>query len=195
MRPLPARALLWSAIGAYAVGFSALSALRHRAFNTGRFDLGNMVQAVDATAHGRVLEVTGLRGDQISRLAAHVDPILVVLAPLWRLWPSPDLLLIVQAIAVALGAIPVFRLARRRLGRDEQRALAVDEQLARRRCVGGDERRPAGERLKGLVRDHAGSLRGRPEDAERATRALDLLRQLFVLDPLNPLDVGRPIRE
>ena len=66
-----------------------------------------------------MLEVTGLRGDQISRLAAHVDPILVAFAPLWRLWPSPDLLLIVQAVAVALGALPVFRLARRRLGRDD----------------------------------------------------------------------------
>jgi len=40
------RALLWTAIGAYAAGFSALSILRQRAFSTGRFDLGNMVQAV-----------------------------------------------------------------------------------------------------------------------------------------------------
>jgi uncharacterized membrane protein len=40
------RALLWSAIAAYAAGFSALSVLRHRALQTGRFDLGNMVQAV-----------------------------------------------------------------------------------------------------------------------------------------------------
>ena len=40
------RALLWAAIAAYAGGFSALSILRHRAFNTGRYDLGNMVQTV-----------------------------------------------------------------------------------------------------------------------------------------------------
>ena len=50
---------------------------RDRALNTGRFDLGNMVQAVWATAHGHPLRITDLRGDQISRLAAHVDPILV----------------------------------------------------------------------------------------------------------------------
>ena len=112
------RFLLWAAIAAYAVGFSALSILRHRAFQTGRFDLGNMVQAVWSTTHGHPLQITGLRGDQISRLAAHFDPILVALAPLWLVWPSPDVLLVVQAAAVALGALPVFWLARKHLRSD-----------------------------------------------------------------------------
>ena len=40
-------------------------------------------------------------------------------------------------------------------GRDEQRALAVTQQLARRRRVGGDQGRAAGESLERLVRDHA----------------------------------------
>ena len=110
------RLLLWSAIAAYAAAFSALSVLRHRAFQTGRFDLGNMVQAVWSTAHGHPLRVTGLRGDGISRLAAHFDPILAAFAPLWLAWPSPDVLLVTQAIAVALGALPVFWLAGKHLG-------------------------------------------------------------------------------
>ena len=109
------RVLLASAIAAYAAGFAALSALRHEAFFTGRFDLGNMVQAVWTTAHGQPLRMTDLHGDQISRLAAHVDPILVAFAPLWWLWPSPHMLLVFQACAVALGAIPVFLLARKQL--------------------------------------------------------------------------------
>ena len=70
------RVLLAAAIAAYAAGFAALSVLRHEAYVTGRFDLGNMVQAVWSTAHGRPLQMTDLHGDQISRLAAHVDPIL-----------------------------------------------------------------------------------------------------------------------
>jgi uncharacterized membrane protein len=107
--------LLTAAIGAYAAGFAALSALRHEAFITGRFDLGNMVQAVWSTAHGDPLRMTSLRGDQISRLAAHVDPILILFAPLWWIWPSPHLLLAVQALVIALGAIPVFLLARKHL--------------------------------------------------------------------------------
>jgi uncharacterized membrane protein len=110
------RLLLWSAIAAFAAGFGTLSALRHLAFNTGRFDLGNMTQAVWSTAHGDVLEVTNLRGEQMSRLGAHFDPILAAFAPLWWLWPDPTMLVVVQAVAIALGAVPVFLLARKHLG-------------------------------------------------------------------------------
>ncbi len=107
--------LLWAAIVAYGVGFAALSVLRYDSFETGRFDLGNMVQAVWSTAHGHFLRVTNLHGEQTSRLAAHFDPIVALFAPLWLLWPSPDLLLTAQAILVALGALPVYWLARKHL--------------------------------------------------------------------------------
>ena len=109
-------------MAAYAFGFSALAVLRYRAFNTGRFDLGNMTQAVWATAHGNPLAVTNLRGDQVSRLGSHIDPILIFFAPLWWIWPSPSMLITAQAVAVALGALPVFWLARKHLG-SERAAL------------------------------------------------------------------------
>jgi uncharacterized membrane protein len=102
-------------MAAYAGGFGLLAALEHRVFETGRFDLGNMVQAVWSTAHGRPLDVTELDGDQTNRLGAHVDPLLAAFAPLWWLWPSPTMLLVVQAIVIALGALPVFWLARKHL--------------------------------------------------------------------------------
>ena len=60
--------------------------------------------------------MTDLQGEQISRLGAHFDPLVALLAPLWWLWPSPDMLLVVQAVGVALGAVPVFLLARKHLG-------------------------------------------------------------------------------
>ena len=71
-----ARWLLWPAMAAFAVGFAALSIGRQRAFSTGRFDLGNMTQAVWATAHGHFLEVTNLAGraDLSTRLALRPDP-------------------------------------------------------------------------------------------------------------------------
>jgi uncharacterized membrane protein len=116
VRLLRPRPLLWAAMAAFGAGFAALSVLRHDGFDTGRFDLGNMVQAVWSTAHGRLLEVTNVHGDQVSRLGAHVDPILVAFAPLWWLWPSPNLLLTVQALAVALGALPLFWLASKHTG-------------------------------------------------------------------------------
>jgi uncharacterized membrane protein len=110
-------------MAAFAVGFGVLAVLEHRAFETGRFDLGNMVQAVWSTAQGRPLEVTELGGDQITRLGAHVDPILVAFAPLWWVWPSPAMLLVVQAVVVPLGALPLFWLGRKHLGSDWAGAL------------------------------------------------------------------------
>jgi uncharacterized membrane protein len=118
-----ARALLWAAIASYAAGFSSLSVLRHRAFNTGRYDLGNMVQTVWNTAHGHFLQMTSGDGRQISRLAAHFDPILAAFAPLWWVWPSPELLLVAQAVVIALGALPVFWLGRKHLA-SERAGLA-----------------------------------------------------------------------
>ena len=114
--------LVGTAVSVYAAGFSALSIQRDRAFETGRFDLGNMVQAVWATAHGHPLRVTDLQGEQVSRLGAHVDPILVLFAPLWWIWPSAHMLLTAQAIAIALGALPVFWLARKHLGSEREAA-------------------------------------------------------------------------
>jgi uncharacterized membrane protein len=116
------KALLWTATAAYAVGFGALSILQYRAYNTGRFDLGNMAQAVWSSAHGHPLQITNLQGDQVSRLGSHVDPILVAFAPLWWIWPSAAMLVAAQAVAIALGALPVFWLARKHLG-SEQAAL------------------------------------------------------------------------
>src|SRR5437763_6803338 len=103
-----AKASLWTAVAGFAAGFTLLSIDRQRAFNTGRFDLGNMTQAVWATAHGHFLEVTNLAGDQTSRLGSHFDPILAALAPLWLAWPSPDMLLVLPALALALGPPPCF---------------------------------------------------------------------------------------
>ncbi len=69
-----------------------------------------------STAHGDPLRVTNLAGEQVSRLGSHSDVVLVLFAPLWWIWPSASMLLVVQATAVALGAVPVFLLARKHLG-------------------------------------------------------------------------------
>ncbi len=101
---------------AFAAAFATWSALRHRNFFSARFDLGNLTQAVWSTAHGDWFAATDAAGEQVSRLGAHVEPILLVLAPIWRMWPSPYLLLALQAVAVASAAIPAYLLARRWVG-------------------------------------------------------------------------------
>ncbi len=107
--------VVWGAMAVWAVALFARVKSDHERFRTLRFDLGNMVQAVWNTAHGRPLESTYENGDQLARLAAHVDPILVLLTPLWLVVPSPMTLAAAQIAAVAAGALPVFWLARRHL--------------------------------------------------------------------------------
>ena len=84
-------------------------------FRLAWFDLGNLVQPVWNTVHGHPLEGTDSFGEQGIRFAGHVEPVLVLLAPLWALAPTPLLLAGVQIAAVAVGALPVFWLARHHL--------------------------------------------------------------------------------
>jgi uncharacterized membrane protein len=111
-----ARRVVYAGIAFYAVLFVFASVMHFVVFEELRFDLGNMVQAIWSTLHGHVLETTTLNGHQNSRLGFHVDPFLIVLAPLFWIWSSPLLLLVVQVLAVASGALPVFWLARKHLG-------------------------------------------------------------------------------
>ncbi len=115
---------MWAMAAAYALVFSLLSVARHRAFWTGRFDVGNMVQAVWSTAQGRPLETTDIDGIQFVRLGAHVDPILVLFTPLAWTGALPEALLVAQALIVAAGALPAFWLGRRWLG-DDRLAVAA----------------------------------------------------------------------
>ncbi len=101
---------------AYAAWFSYLAVLRYETLNARGYDLGNVDQAVWNTAHGRPLEFTNWIGKSAdfrypSRLAMHVEPIYFLLAPLYWLWSDVRILLILQAVVVALGALGVYRLA------------------------------------------------------------------------------------
>ncbi|NJN99730.1 MAG: DUF2079 domain-containing protein, partial [Anaerolineales bacterium] len=103
--------ICWLLILAFALFFSALAVQQHRAFQTNGLDLGNVDQALWNTAQGRFLNFTLMAPIQ-SRLALHVEPILLLLVPLyWFNLGSPETLLIIQAAVVALGAWPLYQLA------------------------------------------------------------------------------------
>jgi uncharacterized membrane protein len=94
--------------------FTALSIARFRSYNVGMLDLGNIGQAIWSATQGQPLVYTSPDGNT-SRLAGHVELIYFVLVPLMRLWPDAQVLLIVQAVLAASGALPVYRVACRRL--------------------------------------------------------------------------------
>jgi uncharacterized membrane protein len=108
--------VVYAGATAYAALFVLAAVMRFLAYETAAPDLGHMVQAIWTTLHGQMLETTTVSGRQASRLGFHVDPFLVLLAPLFRVWSSPLLLPVLQAVAVSSGALPVFWLARKHLG-------------------------------------------------------------------------------
>lgn len=117
-----ARRVVYAATTGYALLFVAAAVVHYESFHAAFTDLGSMAQAVWATAHGHFLESTSMSGRDVTRLGGHVDPFLALFVPLWMVWSTPLLLSIVQVIAVATGALPVYWLARKHL-RSERAAV------------------------------------------------------------------------
>ncbi len=93
--------------------FLSFTFLRHENFISSRFDLGIMDQVVWNTAHGHFFKLTDPGGDTtVSRFSIHADIFLVLLAPLYWIISSPYVLLFLQVVVVALGALPIFWLGR-----------------------------------------------------------------------------------
>jgi uncharacterized membrane protein len=91
---------------------------RHFGYHSEAFDLGNMDQAVWNTLHGQLLRFTNRGIDWYgppTRLAEHVEPMLILIAPLYLVHSGADTLLALQTLALVLGAIPLLALAQRRL--------------------------------------------------------------------------------
>jgi uncharacterized membrane protein len=78
-------------------------------------DLAIYDQIVWNTAHGRLFASTLIEHAD-NMLGDHFAPAVALFAPLYWVYPNPNLLLIGQALALAGGALPVFAFARCRLG-------------------------------------------------------------------------------
>ena len=115
--PLAPTIALWLCIAAYFVTFTALSILQHDSFGTSIYDLGNVDQAVWNTLHGRILRFTTQPHMGDIRLSMHIEPILLPISLLYLLYSNAKTLLIVQTLAIALGAWPLYLIARLKLRR------------------------------------------------------------------------------
>jgi uncharacterized membrane protein len=107
------RLLLIVAIAAYALWFSWLTLSRFWALEARALDMGNLHQAIWNTAHGNWFHQTNQPGST-NRLSLHVEPILLPIAALFRLFPHVEFLLVLQSLVVALGAWPLFALGERK---------------------------------------------------------------------------------
>ncbi|MCK9603765.1 MAG: DUF2079 domain-containing protein [Candidatus Omnitrophica bacterium] len=88
---------------------SILSITRHLSFSSGSSDLGIFDQAIWNTAQGNIL-FSSLKGN-INLLGDHFEPILLVIAPLYKIWPSALVLLILQSFLLAFAIVPLYLIA------------------------------------------------------------------------------------
>lgn len=88
---------------------------RYEHFGNGAYDLGIFVQNVQGWA-SFTGPLSDIKGPGFNLLGDHFSPIMAVLAPLWWMWPSPVMLLVVQSLLMAVGVLPLMVWARRDLG-------------------------------------------------------------------------------
>ncbi|MCB9105376.1 MAG: DUF2079 domain-containing protein [Anaerolineales bacterium] len=113
----PAVIILALLIVGYVAFFSAQLFVHYYSFGSRAFDLGHFDQAIWHTIHGHPFAQTNRPG-AINRLSIHVEPILLPVSLLYLIYEGPEILFIFQSIVIALGAVPVFALARYKLHSD-----------------------------------------------------------------------------
>jgi len=116
LRKYWAELVLGAMILVYIIYFSWFTILRYQTLYAHYFDLGIMHQTVYNTFmslktgdFSRFLELTNPHGfDQVKRMAIHNDIFLALLAPFYFIYSGPETLLIIQSVAVGLGALAVY---------------------------------------------------------------------------------------
>lgn len=95
--------------------------MQHQLFQNQAYDLGIFTNTLWNLSHGRGFwdNIVGM-----NNLGDHFSPVLILLVPFFRLFPSPLTLVFFQSLALALALVPLHALALRRLG-SSSGALAV----------------------------------------------------------------------
>jgi uncharacterized membrane protein len=104
------RLLLFALIVGYTWLFAGLAFAQHAGMRTHKADLGQIAQAVWNSSRGRFVEMTD-NGYIATRMTDHVEPMLALISPILWVWDDTRALLLLQALAVAVGAWPLYELA------------------------------------------------------------------------------------
>ncbi|HTW21116.1 MAG TPA: DUF2079 domain-containing protein [Mycobacteriales bacterium] len=111
--------LWWAPYAIAAVAFAAYAAYsiaQYLRIAEPSWDLAIFTQIVQGYAHLHA-PVADIRGPHLDALGDHFSPVLAVLAPAYRVFPSPLTLQVAQAALFAVAIVPITRLAMRHLGR------------------------------------------------------------------------------
>jgi len=112
-RPRLALGFFATSVIAYAALMTYYALIDHHNLGTAIYDLGIYDNLVWQTAHGFFLDCSLIKGG--NHVSAHFDPIIALIAVVYRLYMHAETLLVLQTLWLASGAIPVYLLAKHRL--------------------------------------------------------------------------------
>lgn len=118
------RAAPWLIASGAFVLYALISILRYERRESMSWDLGIFTEAVRGYAHFQA-PMVGIRGQEMNLLGDHWHPILMLLAPFFRVFPSPVTLLVAQSVLLALPAVPLTRTAMDLVGRYQGYAIGI----------------------------------------------------------------------
>ncbi len=111
--------LLGAGIAGYIVTITYLSILRMESFSASVYDLGIMIQTIWNTSQGHWLQESVNMGYPMMRFwMAHWEFIYVLIALCYKILPSAYTILFLQTAVVALGALPIYWLAKQKLNHE-----------------------------------------------------------------------------
>ena len=114
----------WLIALAVFAAYAVISGYRYLRLQPTSWDLGIFTEYVKRYAHLQA-PIVDARTPGMNLLGDHFHPIVALLAPFFRLFPSPATLLIAQALLAAISVIPVSRAAGLRLGTGAGRAIGA----------------------------------------------------------------------
>jgi uncharacterized membrane protein len=97
------------------IAYDTISVFKYLRLEPGSWDLGIFTEYVKQLAHARA-PVVPIRGTGFNLLGDHFQPIVGLLAPFFRVFPTPETLLVAQALFTAASVIPVCNAAQELLG-------------------------------------------------------------------------------
>jgi uncharacterized membrane protein len=119
---------MWLLVGAYTTALSVLTSLKHYCFRSYAFDLGIWIQVFWHTLRGNFLYAMPRWGPTLhppNVLGSHVNPLVLLLLPIYAAASSPYTLLVLQSLVLALPAVYLYRTAKLMTGVRTARIVAA----------------------------------------------------------------------
>jgi uncharacterized membrane protein len=114
----------WLIALAVFAAYFPISLFRYLRLDPTSWDLGIFTEYVKQYAHLNA-PIVDIRGAGFNLLGDHFHPIVALLAPFFRVFPTPVTLLVAQALLAAVSVVPVSRAAADKLGTGAGRAIGA----------------------------------------------------------------------